>query len=187
VVLALVRARVGPPGVRGWLAVAVTAGVLAAGFAISFTAERTEEISKSAERVTTFKTYRGDYWRVALGSFADHPVAGVGTRGFQVEFLREHDTRVFADDAHSLYIETLAELGLVGFLLLAALIAAVAGGLRRAYRAAPGDPLVVAAAAVLAAFAVHAGMDWDWEVPAVTLPALLLAAAVVQRPGPGSP
>jgi hypothetical protein len=36
----------------------------------------------------------------------------------------------------------------------------------------------------MAAFAVHAGVDWDWELPAVTLPVLLLAAAAVTRPEP---
>jgi O-antigen ligase len=178
-----------PPGPtfarpHGWLAAAAVAVVLGAGLAVSFATERTEDISKSAARVTTLKTYRGEYWRVALRSFADHPVGGVGTAGFQVEWIREREERVFAFDAHSLYIETLAELGIVGFALLAAFAACVAGGLRRHFRAAPGDPLLAAGAAVLGAFAVHAGMDWDWEMPAVTLPALLLAAACVQRPAP---
>ena len=186
-VLWLVRsASPSPGGVlarrRGTLAAAAVAITLAAGFTVSFFAERTEEISQSAGRVTTLKTYRGDYWRVALGSFADHPVAGVGTASFQTEWIRERDSRVFAFDAHSLYIETLAELGIAGFLLLAALIAAIALGLRRRWRAAPSDPLLAPAAAVLGAYAVHAGLDWDWEMPAVTLVALLLAAAVVQRP-----
>lgn len=170
------------PRRRGMLAVAVVPVVLAAAFAVSFATERTEEVSKSASRVTTLKTFRGDYWRVALDSFAAHPAAGVGTASFQVEWVRERDTRQFAFDGHSLYVETLAELGLVGVLLLAGVFATVGGGLRRRWRAAPDDPLLAAAAAVLAAFAVHAGVDWDWEVPAVTLPALLLAAAGVQRP-----
>jgi hypothetical protein len=32
---------------------------------------------------------------------------------------------------------------------------------------------------VLAAWALHAGLDWDWEMPALTLMGLLLAAAAV--------
>ena len=180
--LAIGRREARGAAAHGWLAAGAVAAVLAAGLAVSFATERSEEISKSAERVTTLKTYRGEYWRVALRSFADHPVAGVGTAGFQVEWIREREGRVFAFDAHSLYIETLAELGLVGFLLLAAFAAAVAGGVRRRFREAPDDPLLAAGAAALGAFAVHAGMDWDWEMPAATLPALLLAAAVIQRP-----
>ena len=168
---------------RGGLVAATAIGlVLAAGIGISFFGERTEQISKGADRVTSLKTYRGDYWRVALGSFAEHPVAGVGARGFPVEWMRERDSKVFAVDAHSLYFETLAELGLVGALLLSALFAAIVGGVRRFRRAAPDDPLLAAGAAVLGAFAVHAGLDWDWEVPTVTLVALLMAAALIQRP-----
>ena len=168
----------------GRIAAAAVVGVLAVGIVVSFVGERTENISQGAERVTTIKTYRGDYWRVALGSFAENPVAGVGAAGFQVEWIRERDERVFAFDAHSLYFETLAELGLVGGLLLAGLFAAVVGGVRRHRRLAPDDPLLAPAVAVLGAFAVHAGLDWDWEMPAVTLVALVLAAAVVQRPEP---
>jgi hypothetical protein len=52
---------------------------------------------------------------------------------------------------------------------------------RRA-REAPGDPVVVAAAGLLVAFAVHAGFDWDWEMPTVALTALVLAAAALQPP-----
>jgi O-antigen ligase len=132
--------------------------------------------------VTTVKTYRGAYWRVALESFADHTLAGVGTGGFHVEWWRERDSDQFAYDAHSIYVETLAELGLVGGALLVAFGATILLGMRRRWRAVPDDPLLAAAAGVLAAFAVHAGLDWDWELPAVTLVALLAAAAAIQRP-----
>ena len=171
-----------PERMRPLLAAAAVPLVLACAFAVSAATERTEEISKSTERVTTLKTFRGEYWDVALGTFAAHPLAGTGAASFQVEWTRERETRQFAADAHSLYIETLAELGLVGALLLAAFAGCVSLGIRRAWRAAPDDPLLAASSAVLAAFAVHAGVDWDWEIPAVTLPALLLAAAIVQRP-----
>ena len=60
------------------------------------------------------------YWKVALRTFADHPLIGVGSGGFQAEWLRERPFREPVRDAHSLYLETLAELGLVGFALLRA-------------------------------------------------------------------
>jgi hypothetical protein len=47
----------------------------------------------------------------------------------------------------------------------------------RLYRLDPGAGAGPAAA--LAAWAFHAGLDWDWEMPAATLPALLLGAAAV--------
>ena len=39
---------------------------------------------------------------------------------------------------------------------------------------------MIAAAAVLGAFAAHAAIDWDWEMPAVSLIPLILAGAVLR-------
>ena len=46
-----------------------------------------------------------------------------------------------------------------------------------------GDPLAAAPAAGFAVFAFHAGLDWDWELPVVTLAALGCAGALfVEKP-----
>lgn len=164
------------------LALASVVAILVATVAISYASEQSEELSTGTSRVTEAKTFRGPYWEVALGAFADHPLGGVGSGSFLVEWRRENVVPRGAFDAHSLYFETLGELGLVGGLLLAVMIAATALGVVAAARGAPRDPVLPAAAAVLAAFAVHAGVDWDWEQPAVTLPVLLLAAAALVRP-----
>ena len=39
--------------------------------------------------------------------------------------------------------------------------------------------LVTGPVAVTAMWAVHAGLDWDWEIPGVTLPAIVCMAALV--------
>jgi hypothetical protein len=77
-------------------------------------------------------------------------------------------------DAHSLYLETLAELGPIGLCLLAAFLLYP---LRRtvAHRSLPCVP---AAAGATIAFLVHAGLDWDWEMPAVVVAGLACAAVV---------
>jgi hypothetical protein len=82
-----------------------------------------------------------------------------------------------AADAHSLYVETLAELGVVGLGLLLLFLGGVAWGLVRLHRLDAGAAAGLAAA--LAAWAIHAGLDWDWEMPALTLMALLLGAAAL--------
>jgi O-antigen ligase len=80
-------------------------------------------------------------------------------------------------EAHSLYLGTLAELGLVGLAALLAFLGGVAAAARRLWRSDPA--LAVGPAAALAVWVAHAGLDWDWEMPAVTLVALALAAALV--------
>ncbi len=85
---------------------------------------------------------------------------------------------MFVRDAHSLYMEMLAELGLAGLLLVAAVVAVgLASGIRRRH-APDGSDVVAAATAAVAAFAVAAGIDWMWEVTIVTLVAVTCLALV---------
>ena len=64
-------------------------------------------------------TNRYRYWEVASRNFADHPIEGLGSGGFQAEWLKTSDRVDASGDAHSLYLETAAELGVVGLALAA--------------------------------------------------------------------
>jgi O-antigen ligase len=84
---------------------------------------------------------------------------------------------------HSLYLEVLSELGIVGALILAAFVGATIVGMV-AVRRRPGVLGAGAAAAAGAAWAtwlVHAGIDWDWQMPALTLLGLMLVATLLVR------
>jgi hypothetical protein len=128
-------------------------------------------------RLGSIDTNRYRYWEVAVREFAEQPVAGLGSGGFSVEWLKERDRVDRASDAHSLYLETAAELGVVGLGFLLLFIGGLAAATARLYGLAPA--VVTGPAAGLAAWALHAGLDWDWEIPAATLPAIFLAAAVI--------
>ncbi|HSJ94588.1 MAG TPA: O-antigen ligase family protein, partial [Gaiellaceae bacterium] len=126
---------------------------------------------------------RADYWRVASGMAGREPLLGEGAGSFERHWLEERPAPHGARDAHNLYLETLAELGPLGLGLLLVALGAPLTGLPRARRAR----LVPAAAAAYAAFLVHAGVDWDWEVPLVVLPALACAAVLVAEARPAPP
>jgi O-antigen ligase len=128
-------------------------------------------------RLGSIDSNRYSYWRVAFGTFADHPVQGIGSGGFVVEWLQERDVLDPTREPHSLYLGTLAELGVVGFAALLAFLGGVAAAASRLWRFDPG--LTAGPAAALTVGAAHAGLDWDWEMPAVTLVALALTAALV--------
>jgi hypothetical protein len=130
-----------------------------------------------AERLVSVKSRRYDYWRVSAAAFADHPLRGVGSGGFSVVWLRERPVKEGAVDAHSLPLETAAELGLVGVVALALFLGGVGLAARRA--AAQEPELVAGALAATTAWLLHAAIDWDWEMPAVTLPALVMAGGLV--------
>jgi O-antigen ligase/polysaccharide polymerase Wzy-like membrane protein len=171
------------PGARLPTAVVaiVVAGGIALGFAVLVGQEHESIISPSESaansRLASADSIRGDFWRVARDAFADEPVRGVGSGGFAVVWLRERPVDNAARDAHSWYFETLGELGLVGLALLAAFLGGIVAC---AFRAQALDPSLAAGPiAVGAAWLVHAGLDWDWEMPGVTLPALVLAAVLV--------
>ncbi|PTL56651.1 O-antigen ligase family protein [Paraconexibacter algicola] len=131
------------------------------------------------QRFTDVGSNRDRYWDVALRAFADHPVAGVGSGGFAVEWQRERDVPDPVRDAHSLPLETAAELGLVGLLALALFVVGVARCARTVQREDPA--LAAGACAALTVWAVHACLDWDWEMPALTLPVLLLTGSLIAR------
>jgi hypothetical protein len=114
-------------------------------------------------------------WRAAWHDYESHAWLGSGAGSFEQYWLQHRPFPGKVIDAHSLYLETLAELGPLGLvLLLTALGAPLAAALpaRRA-RLAP------AAFAAYVAYLGHAAVDWDWEVPAVTLAALLCGASLL--------
>jgi len=114
---------------------------------------------------------RASLWRVAWHQFEGHVALGSGAGTFALAWARSGliEMRGGALDAHSLYLETLAELGLVGLVLVLAFLALP---LVRATRA----PVAAGAYAVVL---VHAGLDWDWEMPAVILAGLCCGAAAL--------
>src|SRR5439155_953216 len=66
---------------------------------------------------------RSEYWRVAWREYEDHPWLGGGAGSYQRFWLRHRRNGLPVLDAHSLYLETLAELGPLGLLLLLAALA----------------------------------------------------------------
>jgi hypothetical protein len=87
-------------------------------------------------------------------------------------------------DAHSLYLQSLAELGIVGFVLILVVVLGMLTGLAARIRS-PDRPLYAACFAVALAWAVHQAFDWDWQMPAVTLGVFMLAGLALARPKDG--
>jgi hypothetical protein len=111
---------------------------------------------------------RARYWDVALADARAHPALGSGAGTYHQAWVERRPTANEAQDAHSLYLETLAELGPIGLLLLAGTLA---------LPFVRGRGLALGA---YAAFVVQAGVDWEWELPAVTLAGLLCGVAALR-------
>jgi O-antigen ligase len=127
---------------------------------------------------------RTEYWRVAWREVVAHPWLGGGAGSYERYWHRDRNTSYETRNAHNLYLETLAELGPLGLtLLLLALCVPLA-----ALFPARGHPAVPAAIPAYVAFLAHAAIDWDWQIPAVTLAALACGGVVVGLSAPsGAP
>jgi hypothetical protein len=166
--------RLGP--VTAAIVVLVTAGLVVGGLA-----ERPSRAELSAganaTRLASVSSNRYEYWRVALKAFEQHPVEGLGAGGFRVYWLQERSITETVRDTHSLEFEMAAELGLVGLLALAAMVVGVGMAARRALQDHPAAAAGLAAATL--AWFLHASIDWDWELPAVSGPAVVMAGALI--------
>ena len=110
---------------------------------------------------------RIDNWRVALDGFKADAFHGTGAGTYRITW--DHDRPappVKVNDGHSLYLETMSELGIVGLLLLLTALGTplIAGLLRLRGEERHAHGAFVAAGTMLA---IHAGIDWDWEMPAL--------------------
>jgi hypothetical protein len=108
---------------------------------------------------------RHEFWRVAVDAFGEKPVLGHGAGTYKFSWDQLRDNSVPNTEAHSLFLEAFAELGLVGGLLVLALVGLLLWTGFAAWRRARGaerELYAVLLAAVLA-FAVGAAIDWFWE------------------------
>jgi hypothetical protein len=126
---------------------------------------------------------RYDYWRVAVLEFRSEPLIGVGAGNYQPGYYLHRRTTEDIQQPHSIELQTLAELGLVGAALLLAFFVAVGVGVRRTARAARGDPLerwlAVAGGGIFAGWLIETSVDWIHLLPGLTTIALAAAIALV--------
>jgi O-antigen ligase len=118
---------------------------------------------------------RTEQFHTVWQQVTDHPVLGGGAGSYADYWFQHRRVNATVHDAHNLYLETLAELGAPGLLLLALVLGIPLAAVRRAR----SSPLASVAFAAYIAYLLHAAIDWDWEMPAVTLAALFCGLALL--------
>jgi hypothetical protein len=169
------------PRHAGSIATVIVVAAFALFLAVGAKEKSTAPLASGATRLTSLQSNRYTYWRVAWRAFKAEPLHGVGGGGWAVDWLRYRPFDAGAQDAHSLYVQTAAELGVVGLALLAMFLAGIALSARIAWRAHPA--IATGPIAGFVVWACHVAVDWDWEMPAVTLVALGLAGALLASAG----
>jgi O-antigen ligase len=176
-----------PAVLRG---VAASLAVLAIGAAVAVGGRAWDQFSSSDIQFPKnpeqhFSDLRGagrhDFFRVAIDAFEEEPALGHGAGTYQFSWAQLRSIPVSVHDAHSLYLEAFAELGLVGGLLTIAMVAVLLWTGFSAWRASwgPRRELYAALFAIALAFAVAAAIDWFWEIAALGAVFFLASGALV--------
>jgi hypothetical protein len=124
---------------------------------------------------------RVSLWKAAIQIYDTQKLRGTGAGTYQQQYPRYRTEGLYVVDAHSLYLQSLAELGLVGFALILLVVFGILIALASRIRG-PDRALYAALLATTLAWAVHQAFDWDWQMPAVTLGVFILAGLALARP-----
>ena len=123
---------------------------------------------------------RLDHWDAALEGARQSLLHGSGAGTYANLWAKDRPEAFDVQDAHSLYVEVLGELGIVGLLLILALVGTLLGG--ALWRLRVDRAVAGAVAAIVLMWALRAGLDWDWEMPVVTVWVLIAGGALLARP-----
>ena len=144
--------------------------------------------SASQTRLLSGAGNRYDYWRVAWRAWREHPVLGVGAGNYSRSYYQQRATTEDIEQPHSVELQVLSELGVVGVLLLAGFIGGIGWGISRMRPAAGRSPLsralMVGGVGVIGAWLAQASVDWMHLLPGLTAIAIAAIAVVVRPQSP---
>ena len=130
---------------------------------------------------------RYQLWRSAVAANETSRLTGIGPGTFEYWWTQDRPIDCYSRSAHSLYLNALAEIGIVGMLLTIALVLACIGvGIVRWSRAGPARTAYAGAIAGMVTFAVGAGVDRAWDLAVLPVAFFLLAAAALGSRQPSS-
>jgi hypothetical protein len=163
---------------RAWVVFSGAAVIALFCFVLAFSGKISDGFEKFTEsggiadtgelqgRLTNFNNNgRLEQWELALDTFSEKPLQGEGAGTFARIWAKENTRGSRVLDSHSLYLGVMAELGLVGILLLLlGMLAILVAAARRIF--SPDRVLQATVFSALLTWAVHAGFDWDWQLTA---------------------
>jgi O-antigen ligase len=112
---------------------------------------------------------RSQFWDAALEAFSEKPILGHGAGTYQFSWEQLRTIHMANTQAHSFYLQALAELGIVGGLLALGMVLAMLWIGFEAWRHASGREreLYAVLLGVSLAFAVGIAYDWFWQLAMV--------------------
>jgi hypothetical protein len=139
--------------------------------------------TRGVERLVSTSDYSTEFWSIGIKNFLKHPLLGTGGGTYRFANAQLRSGEGLARDPHSLWVRFLSDQGLIGFLLLLALVATLGWTFvkqLKANRALVGDGLYLALGIACLAWLADSTLEWNWALPAVSVPFFLLAALMFQ-------
>src|SRR3954451_11854933 len=131
---------------------------------------------------------RYDYWRIAVNAFVHHPLGGVGAGNYDRPYFKARRTTEDVRQPHSIELQAMSELGIVGIGLLLTFLGAVGVGIWRMREAARTSSLdqvlMIGSVGVIVAWLVQTSVDWLHLIPGLTAVPLAMAAIVLRDRAP---
>ena len=137
------------------------------------------QVGQTKTRLGSASSPRWTWWQEAWHAFTRHPAGGTGAGTFELTNQLLRRSPVVVDEPHNTPLQFLSETGIVGFLLYLGTAGALVWGVVRGRR----DAATLAVGIGAVAFFAHSVVDKDWNYVATCGPLLLLAGAVLARPG----
>lgn len=145
-------------------------------------------LSNENDRLTSGSfNNRTRWWDEAFSGWTDAPLIGEGAGGFRIVQLQQREDnqdRLRTVEPHQALLRTLSGTGLIGGVLLIAMLVGLVWGAVNAARRGPwlevGGP-----AAILAAIVLQSLADWTLAIPALTAAGAAAAGVLLAHAAPG--
>lgn len=122
-------------------------------------------------------------WEIAWDNFKEHPLTGTGADTFQKVYEEESVRLEDPEDVlqpHNMWLSQLSDTGIFSLLAFAGFcLGCLALAFRNAFgseRSRGSRAMIAGSAAACAAYLVSFTVDWNWHIPASTIPFFALAA-----------
>jgi hypothetical protein len=173
------------------LVAALAVGVVRAGNPVDWVSDAFSEFSDPIDPtrgddpgrfVELSSNTRWSWWKDALEVYREYPFLGAGAGAFDIARRPFREDRLAPVEPHSLPLQFLAELGVVGLLLIGTAVAGAGVGIVAALRRAGEErPAVAALTVVAAAYAVHGLVEFNWDFLVLSGPAFLVVGLLLGR------